>query len=290
MHTIYFDAVVDDDRRRSRLYDGDLFVYSPSPNTVALCQLARELAEDFFAPLHPIEAQYSLPVEKYAALLSEFKPKFIHHPEAKRCLQGILRDFGCDLEKTYFDVPRIRTSTAGGYLTSGIAYAFHPHRDTWYSAPMSQLNWWIPVYEIESENSLAFHARYWSEQVPNSSREYNYDAWVNTSRVSAAQHVKKDTRKQPMPEIEIDLNPQTRIITTVGGVIIFSAAQLHSSVPNTSNRTRISIDFRTVHLEDLAARRGAPNLDSECTGTTMRDYLRGTDLAHVPDEIIALYQ
>jgi hypothetical protein len=37
------------------------------------------------------------------------------------------------------------------------------------------------------------------------------------------------------------------------------------------------------------ARRGAPNVDSRCTGTTMRDYLRATDLAHLPDEAIALY-
>jgi hypothetical protein len=252
--------------------------------------LARDMAEEYFAPLSPVEAQHSMPVEKYAALLAEFKPKFIHHPKAKEYLQKILVEFGCNPEKTYFDVPRIRTSTAGGYLTTGIAYAFHPHRDTWYSAPMCQLNWWIPVYDIESNNSMAFHPRYWSDRVLNSSRDYNYDEWVRTSRVTAAQHIKKDTRKQPEPEIEIDLNPQTRIITKTGGVIIFSAAHLHSSVPNTSSSTRISIDFRTVHLDDVLAKRGAPNIDSECSGTTLRDYMRGTDLAHISEEVVALYQ
>jgi hypothetical protein len=87
-------------------------------------------------------------------------------------LQGIVRplsrfpspghpqEFRCDLEKTYFDVPRLRTSTAGGYLTSEIAYAFHPHCDTWYSAPQCQTNWWFPVYEIELSNGTAFHPRY----------------------------------------------------------------------------------------------------------------------------------
>jgi hypothetical protein len=71
--------------------------------------------------------------------------------------------------------------------------------------------------------------------------------------------------------------------------MIFSAAHLHSTVPNNSGRTRFSIDFRTVNLDDLEARRGAPNVDSECTGTTMREYLRVTDLAHVPDEIVEMY-
>jgi hypothetical protein len=289
MHTIYFDPNMTDDCRRSHLYDGDLFVYSPSAHSQALCQLAREMAEEAFAPYTPDEAQHHMAVEEYAAILAAFKPKFIHHPKAKESIQGLLAEFGCDLNKTYFDVPRIRTSTAQGYLTTGMAYAFHPHRDTWYSAPMCQLNWWIPVYDLQSDNAMAFHPRYWSQPVRNGSQDYNYTEWVNTSRKIAAQQVKSDTRKQPHPEEEIDLNPQTRVITKVGGVLIFAAAHLHSSVPNTTNRTRFSIDFRTVHLDDVAAQRGAPNLDSHCTGTTMRDYLRGTDLAHVPDELIHLY-
>jgi hypothetical protein len=75
----------------------------------------------------------------------------------------------------------------------------------------------------------------------------------------------------------------------VGGVIVFSRAQMHSSVPNTSGETRFSIDFRTVHLDDVAGRVGAPNVDSHCTGTTMRDYLRMRDHARVPDDLVAMY-
>jgi hypothetical protein len=37
------------------------------------------------------------------------------------------------------------------------------------------------------------------------------------------------------------------------------------------------------------ARRGAANIDSRCTGTTMRDYLRATNLEHLPEEIVKLY-
>jgi len=49
---------------------------------------------------------------------------------------------------------------------------------------------------------------------------------------------------------------------------------LHSTVPNFSGRTRFSIDFRTVHIDDVATFRGAHNIDSSCTGTCMNDYLR----------------
>lgn len=289
MNTIFFDSRVDDDTRRQQLYRGQLFVYSPCPSSTALCAFAKEMIQEAFAPLDPREAQYSLPIEKYVAILAELKPAFIHHPKSKQFIQGLLSEVGCDRGKTYFDVPRMRTATHGDYLTSGIAYAFHPHRDTWYSAPFCQINWWIPVYDIESENSMAIHPRYWSQPVRNGSRDYNYDQWNRESRKTAAQHIKTDTRKQPRPEEPIELDPHIRIITKVGGILLFSAAHLHSTVPNTSGRTRFSIDFRTVDIDDVAARVGAPNIDSACTGTTMRDYLRGTDLTHIPDEIVALY-
>ena len=289
MNSVFTDTKMSDDQRRERLYQGQLFVYNACPASLEFCEFARGMIREAFGSLDPETAQYEMPVEKYAAVLAELKPKFIHHPDSKKYIQQILKELGCDLEQTYFDVPRMRSSTSDDYLTSGIAYAFHPHRDTWYSAPLCQLNFWIPIFQIVPENAMAFHPRYWSEGVRNGSAEYNYAEWNRTSRQTAAQHIKSDTRKQPKAEEPMELDPQIRLIPPPGGIILFSGAQMHSSVPNNSGKTRFSIDFRTVHLGDAHDRRGAPNVDSHCTGTTMGDYLRGTDLAHLPDEIIRKY-
>lgn len=289
MNSVFFDREISDDKRRDLLYQGQLFVYSPTPGTLKLCDLAKEMLEETFKPYDPREAQYHYSVEDYSKILGELKPKFIHHPRAKDAIQEILVERGCDPERMYFDVPRLRTSTAQGYLTTGIAFAFHPHRDTWYSAPMCQLNWWMPVYPIETDNGMAFHPYYWDHPVKNSSDRYNYQDWVKNSRFIAAQQTKTDTREQPKAQEEMQLDPQTRIIAPPGGVTIFSAAQMHSSIPNTSQVTRISIDFRTVHMDDVKNRCGAPNIDSHCTGTTMGDYLRATDFSHVPDDLIQMY-
>jgi hypothetical protein len=289
MNTLFFDANVSDDERRRQLYAGQLFAYSATPGSRALVEVARSLIKEAFGSHDPETAQYDMPVEQYAKLLADLKPKFIHHPESKTCIQRLLADFGCDPEQTYFDVPRMRTATSDAYLTTGIAYAFHPHRDTWYSAPQCQLNWWIPIFELESDRSMAFHPRYWNQPIRNGSSTYNYAEWNRTSRFNAAQHVTADTRVQPRPEEPIEMDPQIRVITPVGGILLFSAAQLHSTVPNTTGRTRFSIDFRTVHRGDAEAFRGAPNIDSACTGTTMNDYLRAADLAHMPAELIAKY-
>jgi hypothetical protein len=290
MNAIFFDPEMDDATRRAALYDGQLIVYSPRPSSQALCAIAREMSEEAFRGQDPRHAQHTMPVEQYAAILAELKPKFIHHPSVKSTMQAMLRDFGCDPTQTYFDVPRLRTSTAGGYLTTGIAYAFHPHRDTWYSAPFNQINWWLPVYPIEPDNAMAFHLRYWDRAIRNGSRDYNYAEWNRTSRSSAAQHIKSDTRQQPKPEEPVEMDPQVRLICKPGGVILFSGAHLHSSVPNTTGYTRFSLDFRVVNLEDVRQRLGAHNVDSACTGTTMADYLRVTDLLHLPADVIEVYE
>lgn len=290
MSSVHFDAPVTDDERRRKLYAGDLFVYAPKPAALALCALAREMLDEAFGGSDPRQAQHGMAVAEYAALLGELKPRFIHHPQAKELLRQLLAEFGCDLEQTYFDVPRLRSSTSDGYLTTGIAYAWHPHRDTWYSAPHCQLNWWMPVYPIEPTNAMAFHPRYWNRPVANDSRKYDYAEWNRTYRFTAAQHTSgEDPRPLPRATEAVELEPQVTLLPPVGGMILFSGAQLHSSVPNTSGVTRFSIDFRTVHRGDAAAFSGAPNADSACTGTTMGDYLRGTDLAHLPDELIAAY-
>ena len=289
MTAFYFDSNLSDECRRQSLYKGNIFVFSPCRSSIALCDFAKELLSAAFSPLDPQEAQHYLPVETYVEILSKLKPTFIHHPKSKGLIQGILKESGCDLEKTFFDVPRLRTATSDGYLPSGIAYAFHPHRDTWYSAPQCQINWWLPVYEISSNNGMAFHPRYWRQPVRNGSHSYNYSDWKRTSRATAAKHIYNDSRQQPHPEEPLEIEPQLTLVPKVGGMILFSAAQMHSTIPNMSGLTRFSIDFRTVHLSDVFAKNGAPNIDSKCTGTNLGDFLRGEDLSPIPRSLVELY-
>jgi hypothetical protein len=288
MPSVYFDPELSDEERRRRLYAGDIIILSATPGTTALVALARGMLEQAFAPHDPRLIHQHLTPEQVAAILAELKPNFIHHPQCKELIATIMREHGAALDKLYFDVPRLRSAYPSHFLSSGIAYAFHPHRDTWYSAPMCQLNWWMPVYPLHPDNSMGFYPRYFSEAVENNSEIYNYYDWNTKNRASAAQHVKHDTREQPKPQQALD--PLTmRYLPPPGGIIVFSGAQLHETVPNTAGLARYSIDFRTVHLDDVVGRRGAPNLDTRCTGTTMRDYLRASDLQHLPADAIKLY-
>lgn len=289
MHTVYFDSDYSDEVRRQHVYAGQLFLFSPRPSIAALCQFAGQMLEEAFAPLDPREAQFSLPVEHFVAILAELKPRFTHHPRSKELMRDILSEFNCDLNKTYFDVPKMRSMAHGDYLRSGIAYPLHPHRDTWYASPLCQQNWWLPIYDIDSQNCMAFFPRYWSQGVRNGSSSFNHYEWNLEGRRVAAQQIKEDTRKQPLPEEPMELEPQIRIVCKAGGTILFSGAQMHATVPNTSGCTRFSIDFRSMDIDDVVAKRGAPNVDSAPQGTTLWELYRASDFSRVPEDIILLY-
>jgi hypothetical protein len=286
--SVHIHSPMTDDERRRRLYKGELFVLPPTPASLEMVALADRMLREALAPHDPQEIHKRRTPEDVAGILAKLKPAFIHHPACKALIPQIMREHGVDLEKLYFDVPRMRTAYPSDFLTSGIAYAFHPHRDTWYSAPPQQLNWWMPIYPLAPDNAMNFYPRYFREPVKNSSDTYNYYEWNEKNRASAATHIRHDTRMQPRPQEPLD--PVTfRLLPEPGGMIIFSAAQLHETVENTADVARYSIDFRTVHLDDVLARRGAPNVDSRCTGTTMRDYLRATDLSHLPEDVVKMY-
>jgi hypothetical protein len=288
MTAVYVDSPMSDDDRRRELFAGNLFVYSPTPSSLELCAFARELATAAFAPYDPREAQHHLDPQRYVEVLAGLKPEFINHPHCKKLLPAVLSELGVDLDQCYFDVPRLRTMTSQ-FLNAGLTLQFDAHRDTWFSNPTSQVNWWMPVYDVSEDCVMAFHPRYFSEPVANTSQEYDYDEWLATGRVSAVSMVDKDDRKRSGAEQDVELRPDIRVITPPGGILVFSGAQLHSTVPNTSGRTRFSIDFRTVNRRDLEQGVAAPNVDSGSSGTTLGDFFHATDLEPLPTELVARY-
>ena len=84
--------------------------------------------------------------------------------------------------------------------------------------------------------------------IRNGSSDFNYYQWNTDGRKNAVKHINSDTRVQPHAEEPLELEPQIRLVCPPSRIVLFSAAQLHSTVPYTSGFTRYSIDFRTVTL------------------------------------------
>lgn len=264
--------------RRKLLYQGAILFYSTSPASLALCAHARAMAKEAFGALDPEHAQEHLEQEKFVSVVGPLKSNFTNDQDTKRLVCAYLMEQGVDPEATYFDVPRLRVVPHSDYLTAGVSYAYKAHRDIWYSSPSAQVNWWLPVWDVTPDRTMAFYPRYWDKKLKNSSAGFDYAEWVDVGRKLATSQLKSDARNHPLPLEELSSDEEFRFGAAAGNAILFSAAHLHATAPNTSDRTRYSMDFRTVDVEDLRNGVGAPNIDSESRGSTLGDFLRVSDL------------
>ncbi|BDX30869.1 hypothetical protein TUM20985_14160 [Mycobacterium antarcticum] len=278
---VQFDQPVAGPLRRAHIYGGAINVTSPTAAATSLVLFARTLISEAFGGRDPELAQFDLPGPEYAAIVEALEPRFRYHPDTRRLVQQLLVERGCDPETTYFDAPRLRISTSDDYLATGLALTCQPHRDTWYSAPLAQLNYWMPVYDVSEDNALALHPEYFNQAIANGSEEYDHLVW----------HAQDsgDARTLPGPTETVNPFSATVLITPVGGMLQFSGHHLQSNVPNDSGRTRFSIDFRTVDIDDIRAGLGARNVDGRCTGSTIRQFVSAAALAPVPDDVAALF-
>lgn len=290
MATIHVDPVFDDAERRRRLFGGDVLVYTHVPEVAAFAAYTREMITELFAPHDPLSIQTVYSPEQLADLLIEFKPRWIHDPRSMDHVRAIARALGCEPAKIHADVPKLRTAFPQGGLSTGIAYAFQAHRDTWYAAPKAQLNWWMPVWPVAENNIMEFYPHGFGTQVENNSGDYDYylaNTWRGNIKDFSGG---KDTRVHPAPVHGIPADAtRLTVVPPLGGIMLFSGDQLHASIPNTSGMTRYSIDFRTVHVDDVHGGLGAPVADVTCTGTALRDFKRMTDGAAFTEDEVAPY-
>ena len=186
-------------------------------------------------------------------------------------MQDLLKKLNLKNEDIFFDKPKIQVVTFNKYLESGVGYAYKPHRDSWYAGPISQLNFWMPIFDVDQNSTLAFYPKYWNMKLPNSSNEFDYDNWKKNFRKSAIKNIKKDSRKHPLPLEKVDFEDELKVVCNTGDLIVFSGNHLHGTVPNTSNKTRFSIDFRIISRKFYQKKLGN-NIDTHSKGSTISDF------------------
>jgi hypothetical protein len=260
---------------RERLYRGDLIILTGLRSLSEFVNYMRDELTTLFAPYDPGHAHEYIAPGEMAKILGEWKPRWIHAERSRELVRAIIAEAGFDPGCTHYDVPKPRTSFPSGHLTTGIAFAFPWHRDVWYGAPAQQINWWLPVFPVRETNAMSFDLMNFAREVPNTSGLFDYYE-NNVRRLSTAKSVGKESQARPGATGHtpcVDVTP----LPAPGQVLLFSGAQLHTSIPNSSGVARYSIDFRTVDTRDLRAGRGAPLADAYCTGTAIRDFVSVRD-------------
>lgn len=263
------------DDQRNRLFAGDVFFLSAAElGSYDLLVRAQSMVQQAWRK--PSQA-HKTDKSEFIRIASSLKTRATNTQEFFPEITRLLGALGQDTSKIYFDPPRIRIAPPSDYLTSGVSYAYAPHRDTWYGHPICAVNYWMPLFDITHENCLALFPTYCSRAIRNTSAGYDHDKWVSTYRFKATEQITAEARPHPMPTEDVDRSSELRVVGNPGDLLIFSSQQLHGTVPNTSGITRFSIDFRTVHIDDLLAARGAKNVDCRATGSALSGYVRASD-------------
>jgi hypothetical protein len=190
--------------------------------------------------------------------VDELRSRFRAEPDVPRLFRAALEDVGVDASRSYWDsvflrvVPPIEPGAERQIGRIGF------HRDTWGSNVLQQTNWWATIRPLEAERTIALYPAYWSRPIRNTSADWDLDE-IRARRRSGERD--EDIPIVPEPSEPVDTSAELRVVIEPGDLLCFSGAHLHASVPNTSGRTRFSVELRTVNVDDLTQGRGAPDLD-----------------------------
>ena len=252
---------------RGRLYRGELPVFRGLPPMLGLVARARAMAEAAFAPHSPPLAQEALAPEDFLVRAAALRRSFMRDGEARAAFRAVIESLGLHPASTYADRLILRLQPSGDAYSGRRVRDLPPHRDTWGSNLMAQINLWGPVFPLEPGATMVIWPTLLDRAVPNSSVGWD----LERLRQAPGRYPLLPVLEGPVPvgagaeEVPVLIRP--------GDLLCFSGAHLHASRPNRTGRVRVSVDSRTVDLTDLRAGRGAVNVD----GSAPRD---GRDWFH----------
>jgi hypothetical protein len=284
MSSVIVDPALSSDELREQLYAGNLVILTRLQALREFVDYTREELTGLFRPYDPEHVHEHIDPPEMARILSAWKPRFIHAEQSRKLVRAIVTEAGFAPAQTHYDLPKPRTSFPVGHLTTGVAFAFPWHRDTWYSAPAQQINWWLPIFPVRADNAMAFDLASFDRAVPNTSDGFDYYE-NNARRLTTATGVTREAQARP-GAVEHNAAQEVVILPAPGEVLLFSGNQLHASIPNTSGLARYSVDFRILSVPDLTAGRGAPLVDVYCTGTAIRDFINVADESNLDEQMI----
>ncbi|WP_245444938.1 hypothetical protein [Pseudaminobacter soli (ex Li et al. 2025)] len=247
-----------------RIYAGEVLRLGELQPMHELVDFTRAFLEEALAPFSPVEIHRYLSHQQQTERFGQLQRDFSRSPEVKRLWRAVFEAAGLDAGGLARDslylrfqphqdpdnvVPRARS-------TATIAF----HRDTWGSNLYAQTNWWAPIYEIDAGRTFAIYPSLWDRPVANTSAGFDLAALLERSKAGGRNAVDADEAIPHLAE-QLQVADATPVVITPGEIIAFSSAHAHAGVPNSTGLTRISLETRTLWIDDVREGRGAPNVD-----------------------------
>lgn len=246
-----------------RIYAGAIVLLRPLPEQQRLVAFTRQFLEERFHPHAPVEIHRHLDHEQQVEQFAAATRDYARSPQVKELWAQLFAAVGLDPQHTARDrlhlrfqphqppdAPVVRTRS-----TATVRF----HRDTWGTNLYAQVNWWAPVYPLSAGRTMAMYPALWTRPLRNTSATFDFGVVLQQSRAGVNVSASDGGIPQLREEVPEDL--AVPVLIDPGEIIAFSAAHAHTGVPNHTGLTRISLETRTLSIDDLCAGRGAPNID-----------------------------
>ena len=269
----HITAPMTEAERNRRVYGGDILVFRGFAAVWALLEALRAHCREHLGQ-DPTRAHRHCAAVQLAAAEDSLRRAVRGDPAVSACLARALEEVGVDAETTYRDALTPRVQVPGDSVAGSRTAPLGVHRDTWGSNLMAQTNWWAPLWPTTPECTVALFPSWFRRPVPHNSAGWDF---AELRRRLGEQGPDTDYPLLPAAREAPPADDALPISLVPGDLMAFSGAHLHASVPNGTDRIRLSVETRTVSGTDVAAGRGAPNVDGAPVRTTRQLVRRLTD-------------
>ena len=234
------------------LFGGDLIVFRGVDAVQTLLSRARTIVEAIFESANPCLAEGRLPAAAFQDRVRQARRRVQHDAAIEDAWQQILATLGFPPAEMQRDRLRLRVVPSRAGMRSRTSRPLAPHRDSWGSGIMAQINWWLPLYPLAPTRTMLIWPGRFEQSVDNTSAEWDYETLMQQR---GGDYPLLPVARAAPPE------PGEPVLIEPGELLAFSAAHLHAGLADGSGLTRLSLDTRTVWRRDVDENRGAANVD-----------------------------
>lgn len=248
--------------RNERIYAGGILVWPTlSPVAELTARLAEHLRRHFGA--EPEHAHTRLDETDLADALQTSQRHVDADSDCQTQVRRIFEATGMGTDANCADSLRVRAQVPHTNVGRGVA-PLAAHRDTWGTNIMAQTNWWAPIHPAPPERTIALFPPWFDRIVANDSAHWDF---AEMRRRFKREGASADYPLLPTATETPAWHDALPVSLEPGGLLAFSGAHLHASVPNVTDRIRFSFEIRTVNAADALAGHGASNVDGQAPRT-----------------------
>lgn len=262
-----------------QIYSGQILRFSSLPSMQRLADWSRDFCINHFYPHEPELIHEHYDTSELLAKVHDARVTYMRSTEVAHLMRSVFEESGLPIADIASDRMILRIQPplleAASEEQSVEVAPLTLHRDTWGSNLYAQVNWWAPIFPIDAGRTIAFFPKFWDTPLANNTAQFDLPRVIDLRKRNPG--LLRATDVVPIALQDVDPTWAVPLLIDPGEIVAFSGQHAHSSVANSTARTRLSIDVRTISIEDVLRGRGAPNIDGVAPYIAFRLFRRLSD-------------